>query len=242
MSSNPDLSSVLRTLSAFAKPASSTSPAGPGPSTHNQHQRQQPPSSKTYERKPPTPPSTDPSSITTWPSALKHIMHLVSTNASFAANIQHLIKSQREHERQWWSGREALIAKQRTREEKRKKVEEVLKSVGAPVNTPSNPSLGMGSSHKDSKEVISRENATELLTYDTKVYQASVDLSRSMETELRKLGVPFFCLNGALTTGSITPASSASSKEKDKEKGLPEDELDLLKRRVLDLLVDLCTD
>jgi hypothetical protein len=53
-------------------------------------------------------------------------MHLTTQNASFSARIQHLIKSQREHERTWWKAREALIEKQAARKEKRRRIEEVL--------------------------------------------------------------------------------------------------------------------
>ena len=99
------------------------------------------------------------------------------------------------------------------------------------------------------KEKISQENATELRAYDSKVYQASVDMSRVMESELRRLGVPFFCIDRALII---------STDEGDEEKGggettsrvdeggkkttkISKEELEALKRRVLDLLVDLCS-
>jgi Protein of unknown function (DUF2458) len=60
-------------------------------------------------------------------------------------------------------------------------------------------------------------------------------MSRSMEAELRKLGVPFFCPSASATGAS----SKREEKEKEKEGGLSKDELDVLKKRVLDLLVDL---
>lgn len=63
-----------------------------------------------------------------------------------------------------------------------------------------------------------------------------MDMARAVETELRRLGVPFFCLSA-----ESTAAASSKEKEKDKEKALSKDEVDALKRRVLDLLVDLCT-
>jgi L-rhamnose mutarotase len=53
-------------------------------------------------------------------------MHLTAQNQDFSARIQHLIKSQREHERTWWKAREALIEKQAARKEKRRRIEEVL--------------------------------------------------------------------------------------------------------------------
>lgn len=70
--------------------------------------------------------TTDPSTITTWPAALKHVMRAVSQNEALQARIRRLIRSQHEHERQWWKGREALIAKQRARGEKKRQLDEVL--------------------------------------------------------------------------------------------------------------------
>lgn len=134
-SPNPDLSSVLRTLSAFANPAPSTP-------QQQQHHHERPPTHiynptptlptvSTPNPKKPPPPASAAANITTYPSALKHIMHLTTQNADFSARIQHLIKSQREHERTWFKARQALIEKQGAREEKRRRIEEVLF-----VNTP----------------------------------------------------------------------------------------------------------
>jgi hypothetical protein len=96
------------------------------------------------------------------------------------------------------------------------------------------------------KDKISQENATELKAYDSKVYQASLDMARAMETELRRLGVPFFCIDrnlvstdedekGGGSTFTLTEESKAKTTKISKE------ELEVLKRRVLDLLVDLCS-
>uniref|UniRef100_A0A093Y3G8 Auxin-induced protein AUX28 n=1 Tax=Talaromyces marneffei PM1 TaxID=1077442 RepID=A0A093Y3G8_TALMA len=191
MSTNPDLSSVLRTLSAFANPSSTPPPS---------QQQQQPPthlaptsrSTPTPIQKPNTKQHPPPSQIVTWSPALKHIMHLTAQNQDFSTRIQHLIKSQREHERTWWKAREALIEKQAAREEKRRRIEEVLKSVGASsAGASTNATSPEGTTGK-----ISQENATELKAYDSKVYQASLDMARAMETELCRLGVPFFWGNG----------------------------------------------
>lgn len=94
------------------------------------------------------------------------------------------------------------------------------------------------------KEKISQENASELRAYDSKVYQASVDMARVMETELRRLGVPFFCIDKAListdeddekeTSGAAVEGKATTTK-------ISKEELEVLKRRVLDLLVDLCS-
>jgi hypothetical protein len=76
----------------------------------------------------------DSSSITTWPAALRHVMREVSQNEDAQRRIRRLIQSQHDHERQWWQGREALLKKQKARVEKKKELDAVLRSVGAPVD------------------------------------------------------------------------------------------------------------
>jgi hypothetical protein len=100
------------------------------------------------------------------------------------------------------------------------------------------------------KEKISQENATELRAYDSKVYQASVDMARVVESELRRLGVPFFCIDRALiistdegddNTGGGETTSRAVDEGSKKATKISKEELEALKRRVMDLLVDLCS-
>lgn len=95
------------------------------------------------------------------------------------------------------------------------------------------------------KEKLSQENATELQAYDSKVYQASVDMARAMEGELRRLGVPFFCIDRALVSATEDDkggtTSESAAEEGAKAKKISKEELEGLKKRVLDLLVDLCS-
>lgn len=42
------------------------------------------------------------------------------------ARIRQLIRTQQQHERQWWEGREALVRKQQQRGEGRKALDDVL--------------------------------------------------------------------------------------------------------------------
>lgn len=88
--------------------------------------RQQTTTTTTPPAKPNPNANSDPSTITTWPAALKHVMRAVSQNEALQARIRRLIRSQHEHERQWWQGREALIAKQKARVEKKRQLDEVL--------------------------------------------------------------------------------------------------------------------
>jgi hypothetical protein len=71
-------------------------------------------------------------------------------------------------------------------------------------------------------------------------------MARAMSTELRRLGVPFFCIDRALISTAEDEkkeesTTSAGTEEKAKTTKISTKELEALKRRVLDLLVDLCS-
>ncbi|GAD93734.1 conserved hypothetical protein [Paecilomyces variotii No. 5] len=265
-SNNPDLEAVLKTLSAFANPANTSQTSfnnnGTNPTTHHtngsrdveeyepsdallshpsqpqQAQRPSPPTIAIAAKDPVQRPGTntpDAFTIVTWPAALKHVMRTVSQNEALQSKIRRLIRSQHEHEKQWWSGREALLEKQKARGEKKKKLDEVLRSVGAPVS--------------DSKEVsTAEEDRAELSNYDAKVYKASADMSKALDSELRALGIPFFAVNHSLVKaapGGAEKAISESSATHTKPEGsgdgsLSREELSALQRRMLELLQDLC--
>jgi hypothetical protein len=151
----PDLASVLQTLSAYAPAASSQLNNGASyyeQSTQlNDDDEYEPPASFSSREaaptgnpiphpqestsynpaahptpKPPSAPSPDPSTITTWPAALQCVMKTVSQNEAHQARIRKLIRTQNDHEKQWWAGREALLVKQKAREEKKKTLDAVL--------------------------------------------------------------------------------------------------------------------
>lgn len=76
---------------------------------------------------PPPPPSPlSSSTITTWPPALRYVMKVLVPNQEATHRIRHLIKTQHEHERQWWASREALVLKQQGRDEGRRRLNDVL--------------------------------------------------------------------------------------------------------------------
>lgn len=50
----------------------------------------------------------------------------MTENPDVEQRIKHLITTQHDHERQWWKQREALLQKQRGREEERRKLDGVL--------------------------------------------------------------------------------------------------------------------
>ncbi|KAE8347460.1 hypothetical protein BDV24DRAFT_157749 [Aspergillus arachidicola] len=177
----------------------------PKPQAHPQHP------------KPPTLHLPNTSTITTWPPALKSIMRTLSTNEDLQRKIRFLIQRQHDHERQWWAGREALVRKQKARVEKKKELDAVLRSVGAPV---------------DEKEIsTAEEDRAELTNYDLKVYKASKQMADAMTGELRTLQIPFFSIKQSLVLDSTGSAHLP---------GIGRDELAVLRRRMLELLQDFC--
>ncbi|KAJ9302253.1 hypothetical protein DTO271G3_1119 [Paecilomyces variotii] len=261
--SNPDLEAVLKTLSAFAPPANASQTSfnnhGANPSlqhttgprddeeyepsdallslpSQSQQAPRHAPSTVTMGAKDPVLRSgtntPDSSTIVTWSAALKHVMRTVSQNEALQSKIRRLIRSQHDHEKQWWKGREALIEKQKARVEKKKKLDEVLRSVGAPVT--------------ESKEVSTvEEDRAELNNYDAKVYKASADMAKALDSELRALGIPFFAVKHSLVKAEAEKAISGPSATRTKPEGsgdgtLSREELSALQRRMLELLQDLC--
>ena len=137
MEENPynasDLNSVLHTLSSLNAPgitsrsASSSQAGTPDPRQARQVQTRalREPTS-TVSKKPSTTPAIDPSTITTWPAALRYVMRTVGQNEEIQLRIRGLIQSQHNHERQWWKGREALLERQKARGDKKKELDAVL--------------------------------------------------------------------------------------------------------------------
>ncbi|KAK3172104.1 hypothetical protein OEA41_004189 [Lepraria neglecta] len=170
-----------------------------------------PPVKKTY-----TPPQYPPATIITWAPALRHVTTLTASNSEFTHRIKHLIRTQHQHEWQWWATREELTKRLHGRAASRSKLDSVLSSLGgktAPLNQPDLPP------------------EKELEIYDKKVYRACLEMAAATTKELAKLEVPFFCTMKGLVSG----------KGKSKIKGtITEDELVGLQKRMLELLEDLC--
>ncbi|KAL2855058.1 hypothetical protein BJX68DRAFT_231379 [Aspergillus pseudodeflectus] len=169
--------------------------------------------------------------ITTWPAALKQVMRTVAANEHIQQRIRFLIQRQHDHERQWWKGREALLQKQKSRAEKKRELDEVLRSVGAPV---------------DEKNIsTAEEDAAEIKYYDGKVYKASKDMANAMTLELKTLHVPFFCIKQSLVVGVIADlkgdlGQGHASITGDSQGRISVDELSALQQRMMELLQDLC--
>ncbi|PWY67698.1 hypothetical protein BO83DRAFT_429323 [Aspergillus eucalypticola CBS 122712] len=271
----PDLSSVLRTLSAFSNQQQPQSQ----PQSQPQHLQLQPQSHPPYSHNPdpttptiptedndpyepseslpqlPIPPkptssrpqhhqthpqprpapavpiTEDTSTITTWPTALRYVMRTVAQNEEIQRRLRWLIQRQHDHEKQWWQGREALLKKQSARTEKKKELDAVLRSVGAPVD--------------ENKQVsTAEEDRAELTNYDAKVYKASRQMSDAMIAELKALRIPFFTIKKGLVSESdpsnMGRTTTTAPAVKQQQQQLSREELSALQLKMLELLQDLC--
>jgi len=157
-------------------------------------------------------------------------MKVVAKNENILQEVRRMIKSQNDNEEQWFKGREALIERQKKRQEGQKKLDEVLRAVGGTVP--------VGGSNTTPEELT-----RELETYDMKVYRAQMQMTREMSNNLRNLGVPFFGTRSDLVrpAGKEGTVPSAES-TKDGKIMIDEAELVKLQRKMLTILEDLCND
>lgn len=144
-------------------------------------------------------------------------MNTLSKNSDSSSKIKRLIKNQHDNEKQWWAGREALIAKHKGRVESKKKADDLLRSLGGANGH------GVGTSSS-----TAAEEKAELERYDKKVYAALGQMVAAMDRELTMLRVPFFAIKHDLvrkTEGSDGALSKAKLLE--------------LQKKMLQLLEDL---
>lgn len=152
----PDLASILRTLAGLApqpqpqqnqeiydqaRPAIPHSEQAQQSWAHPPPEQLAPPRSTTPTE--PVPRGVDPATIVEWSAGLRCVMKTVarhenmlndirrvcpslSSHNSQAHSFVQMMKVQREHEEQWWAGRETLIEKQKARKEGQKKLDDVL--------------------------------------------------------------------------------------------------------------------
>ncbi|KAJ6139385.1 Protein of unknown function DUF2458 [Penicillium samsonianum] len=235
-----DLNSVLSTLSSLASQGQGSSnqhiptPSNPPKTTPSQSKPSEDP--RPPQPKITRPPTTstsapDSSTITTWPAALRHVMHTVGQNEETQARIRGVIRSQHRHEQQWFNAREQLLKQQQGRPEKQRELDAVLRSIGAPV--------------KEEDGSTEKEFAAEIATYDAKVHRAAVQMADAIIAELRGLGIPFFTLRKELvqdTPSNIEVSQPRSQTESTGTTSSPiaKSELVKLQQRMLELLEDLC--
>jgi hypothetical protein len=68
----------------------------------------------------------DPATIVEWSAGLRCVMKTVAIHENVLNDIRRMIKTQHEHEEQWFKGREELIKRQLARAEGQKKLDEVM--------------------------------------------------------------------------------------------------------------------
>ena len=245
----PPLEDILRTLSRFSSTPlngqntapetveTSLTPSEPQNSSAEVQSRQAAFTSQQSSAAPVSKgPQVDPSTITSWPQALKYVVSDLSQNGAASSRIKTLIHSQQRHEKQWWTGRENLTAKQKGRGEGKKKADDLLRLLG------SKPDATSGSFKGQSTEAEAERK--ELEVYDNKVYKALSEMSRAMDGELRGLGIPFFAIKHELVDVKATSGDNASglSSTERSTAVLGRDELLTLQKQMLQLLEALFGD
>ena len=223
---NNNVSSSIPGLGFLAEPVSQIKPITPPPVLRNNSQasvQQSQPSiaTSTNSRNISSAPAVpDASTITTWPAALKHVTKYLVPDEKTAAKIKHLIAEQHKHERQWWAGREAIVARQEGRTGTSQQVAALLQSIGgkAVPAAPTDPKL----------------NAAELATYDKKVFAGLTALASDFDRQLKNLGVPFYSIRHDLVILEQGPENAGSSNGR-----IDKGELRELQKRMLETLEDL---
>ncbi|EPS43234.1 hypothetical protein H072_2736 [Dactylellina haptotyla CBS 200.50] len=110
----------------------------------------------------------DPRTITQWPAAVKYITTVL------------MKLHQRDHEKQWWHSREAILKRHSNSSSNQLAMDSVLQSFGIASK---------------SSELTEEEKAQELSNYDTKVHRASEQMYKSMAEDFKKLDIPFFVIS-----------------------------------------------
>lgn len=184
-----------------------------------------PPEGRSRSITPLAQPVPDASIITTWPAAIKHVAKYVVTDEKATARIKHLIKQQQQHEEQWWNQREAIVAKHQNRAGSNTKVADILKELGGlavPI-----------------VKVDDAADKHELEMFDKKVYRSLVQMAADFDSQLRKLGVPFYAIKHDLI---ITETETETDKSTTMKGKLDKGELRELQKRMLHHLEDLLMD
>lgn len=163
----------------------------PQPSTATLDPRLKRPISRTQSPRPPTNTTTipDASTITDWPSAIRHVMTHLAPDPAFAAKIRRLISAQHNHERDWWDKRASIVSRHAARDTSSAQLSSIFASLGVPV-----PSASAAAAPQRDLEAERRE----LAAYDAKVYKQLLALAGDFDRQLRGLGVPFYAIKHEL--------------------------------------------
>ncbi|KAI9719785.1 MAG: hypothetical protein M1812_003273 [Candelaria pacifica] len=179
------------------------------------------------------PPRIDPATITDWSTGLKCVMRTVAQSEDIMARIRKMIKSQHEHERTWWAGREAILRKHEARAEKKRKLDDMLRSIGAKVPT--------------ATPVTSpEEDAAELTQWDKQVHRAAREMVDAVTREFKTMGIPFFGTKPDLIRETSDKGEHIELQHSDDHKAakgtIADNDLLDLQRRMLETLEDLSRD
>ncbi|KAL9098892.1 MAG: hypothetical protein Q9163_005527 [Psora crenata] len=236
---DPASSSTCYNLSAQLQPLAQPPP----PERTNQHPPYRPAPPTIRPNLAPTTPAAaptrpSPAHITTYPAALRHITTHLVPHPSFLARIQHLMRTQRVHERQWSAGRETLLKQIRSRDASRAKLDAVLASVGGGVKVGTAGHDEGGGRKGPVRDGEMTEEEEELKLYDLKVYKAQKEMVKAAEQDLAALGVPFFF--GSRVPAAVPPPADAAAVGGEKMWEGKEADLRELRARVVGFLEDLC--
>ena len=174
----------------------------------------------------------DASNITTWPAALKHVTRHLVPNEQVANRVKHLINEQHKHERQWWDGREAIVARQQGSSRTSQQVSAILKSLGASVSQPVKPENAPADAEQ------SKAYEAELKSYDEKVHEALLAMTAHFDRQLRDMKVPFYAIKHELVILEDEPEKTIDEHKGKIDKG----ELRELQKRMCQTLEDLFGD
>ncbi|KAL8683310.1 MAG: hypothetical protein Q9186_000693 [Xanthomendoza sp. 1 TL-2023] len=161
--------------------------------------------------------------ITTYPTALRHTTHLLTTHPSITTRIRHLIHTAHTHERQWFTGRETLLKQLSSRSESRRKIDSVLASIGGNIGC---------TGEKTNETPVDMEK--ELRVYDRKVLKAYREMIEATGRDLGKLGIPFYCIKEELVISGTDQEGAELVRGK-----IREEELEGLKGRMVAFLEDM---
>lgn len=119
------------------------------------------------------------------------------------------------------------------------------KAVPSLANTVSSPSL-LVVPRLNVNPQNTEEDVRELIMYDKNVYQASLDMTKTMSKELHRLGVPFFGTNTQLINneergGQLHSGDGVTDRSGIQGKRIAQQEFVQLQRKMLEMLEDLCS-
>ncbi|KPI43153.1 uncharacterized protein AB675_6779 [Cyphellophora attinorum] len=135
-------------------------------------------------------PVPDASSITDWPTAIRHVMQHLLPNPDFGTRIRHLITTQHQYEQDWFTKRSLITDRHASRDTSSAQLNNIFANLGIPVPAAKAAATATG---RDTEA-----EQRELAEYDAKVYKQLLALVGDFDRQLRQLGVPFYAIRHEL--------------------------------------------